>query len=172
MRGEENPPRQRGFPNNWDVLHDSTLEDEPLEDEPLEDPAATPDVSGSPPLINLLASSWADAVAVLGVCTAALVGLNAAGHGGLLIAFPWAVVLGVVWWAVAAAALVGIRQGTPGMLLAGVVFNDRVAPGRVAVVIAAAAVSALLLGLPGLLGPRRSPLAVAAASELGSAATD
>lgn len=167
MRGEEDSPRQRGFPNNWDVLHESTIEDEPRED-----PGEAPDSSGSPPTINLLASSWADAVASLGVCTAALVGLNAAGHGGLLIALPWAVALGAVWWAVAAAALVVIRQGTPGMLLAGIVFNDRVAPGRVAVVIAAAAVSALLFGLPGLLGPRRSPLAFAAASELGSAATD
>ncbi len=167
MRGEDDSSRQREFPNNWDVLHESTFEEEPHEE-----PVVVPDSSGSPPTINLLASSWADAVASLGVGTAALVGLNAAGHGGLLIAFPWAVALGVVWWAIAAATLVVIRQGTPGMLLAGIVFNDRVAPGRVAVVIAAAAVCALLLGLPGLLGPRRSPVALAAASELGSAATD
>lgn len=167
MRGDEEEPRQREFPNNWDVLRESTLDDQPVDDA-----APTSDPSTSPPTINILASSWADAVACLGVCTAALVGLNATGNHGSLTAFPWAVALGAAWWVIAAATLVVIRQGTPGMLLAGIVFSARVAPRRVAVVIAAAAVSALLLGLPSLLGARRSPLALAAASGLESAAAD
>lgn len=167
MRSDQGSPEQSDFPTNWDVLHESTLEDEaPVDD------SVISDSTDSPPTINLLASSWADAVASLGVCTAALFGLNAAGHHGSLTAFPWAAALGVAWWTIAAVALVVIRQGTPGMLLAGIVFSDRVAPRRVAMVIVAAAVSALLLGLPGLLGSRRSPLAFAAASELESVAVD
>jgi hypothetical protein len=163
MRSDEDSPGERAIPNNWDVLHESS---------PDEDPVASPppdaDASGSPPTLNLLASSWADAVAALGVCTAALFGLDAAGHNPSLTALPWAVALGVLWWLAAAAALIMIRQATPGMLLAGVVFSNRVAPVRVAAVIIAAAVTAALMGLPNLLGPRRSPLALAAASRLES----
>jgi hypothetical protein len=161
MRSDEIPPEEREIPKNWDVLAET-----PLADDSSAGVAAATDSGGEPPTINLLASSWADAVASLVVCTAALFGLNAAGHNPSLACLPWALALGVVWWLAAAAALILIRQATPGMLLAGVVFSDRVAPGRVAVVIAAAAVSAVLLGLPNLLGPRRSPLALAAASRL------
>jgi len=167
MRDDPDTPTQREFPSNWDVLQ------EPADDDvAADDIAATPDPTGPTPILTILAASWADAVAPLGVCTAALIGLDAVGHHASFTALPWTVALGVVWWVIAAAALVVVRQGTPGMLLAGVVFADRVAPGRVAAVIAAAAVSALLLGLPNLLGPRRSPLAVAAASELETAAAD
>ena len=163
MRREENSPDQREFPRNWDVLNDSVRNGEVLEDfAPRSEPERRP------PTINLLASSWADAVVSLGVCTAALFGLNTIGYNGSLTAFPWALALGAAWWATAATILVVIRQGTPGMLLAGIVFGDRVAPWRLAMVIAAAAVCALLLGLPCLLGARRSPLALAAASELES----
>lgn len=151
------------IPRNWDILQDSTIEDELPEA-----PSTVIESSDTPPTINLLASSWADAVVSLGVCTAALFGLNAAGHQPSLTALPWAMALGFAWWLAAAASLVAIRQATPGMLLAGVVFSDRVAPARLAVVIAAAAVSALLLGLPNLLGPRRAPLALAAATRLES----
>jgi hypothetical protein len=140
MRDDPDTPTQREFPSNWDVLQ------EPADDDAAaDDIVAAPDPTGPTPILTILAASWADAVAPLGVCTAALI---------------------------AAVALVVVRQGTPGMLLAGVVFAERVAPGRVAAVIAAAAVSALLLGLPNLLGPRRSPLAVAAASELETVTAD
>jgi len=167
MRDDRDAPEQRGFPNNWDVLQEPAADDEPFDDV-----TAAPNPTGPPPILNILAASWADAVAPLGVCTAALLGLNATGHHPSLIAFPWAVALGVAWWAIATATLVVVRQGTPGMLLAGVVFGDSVAPGRVVPVIAAAAVSALLLGLPNLLGPHRSPLALAAAAALESAPAD
>jgi len=167
MTHDRDTPAQREFPNNWDVLQEPVADDEILDDV-----AAAVEPTGPPPVLNILAASWADAVAPLAVCTVALLGLDAVGHHGTLTALPWAVALGIAWWVIAAATLVVVRQGTPGMLLAGVVFADGVAPGRVALVIAAAASSALLLGLPNLLGPRRSPLALAAASELETAAAD
>lgn len=163
MRSDEIPPDEREIPKNWDILAESPLD----EDVPDGIPPTTGS-SSAPPTINLLASSWADAVASLVVCTAALFGLIAAGHDPSLTTLPWAFALGATWWLAAAAALILIRQATPGMLLAGVVFSNRVAPRRVAAVIAAAVVSALLMGLPNLLGPRRSPLALAAASRLAS----
>jgi len=161
MSGGEESPEQRQFPKNWDVLQGSGLDDETMDI-----PSPVPDSAGPPPTINVLASSWADAVAVLGVCTAALVGLAALGHHGSLTALPWAAILGMAWWTAAAAILVVIRQGTPGMLLAGIHFADRVPPRRLPAVLGAAAFSALLAGLPGLFGARRSPLAFAAASGL------
>lgn len=160
--GHEEP---REIPTNWDILHPTALD----EAEP-DRVAADEDPDKAPPVINVLAASWADAVAALAVCTLALVGLNAAGHEGLLNALPWAATLGVVWWLVAAAVLVTIRQGTPGMLLAGFHFSDLVTPGRVITVVATAFVCAVLLGLPGFLP--RSPLAVAAARDLETVPVD
>ena len=75
MRSDEIPPEEREIPKNWDVLAES-----PLDDDIPAGGAPPTDSSGVPPTINLLASSWADAVASLVVCTAALFGLNAAGH--------------------------------------------------------------------------------------------
>lgn len=163
MSGGDESTDQRQFPKNWDVLQDSDHPDVVEED-------STPisDSPSLPPTINVLASSWADAVSALAVCTAALVGLTGLGHHGTLTALPWAAVLGVVWWTAATAILVVIRLGTPGMLLAGVVFADRVPPRRLPLVIGAAAFSGLLIGLPGLLGARRSVLALAASSRLES----
>ena len=163
MRDGEESPEQRPFPKNWDVLQDPDHSDAAIDD-----PTPVSAAVSSPPTINVLAASWADAVAALGVCTAALVGLTTFGHHSLLAALPWAAALGAAWWIAAAAILVVIRQGTPGMLLAGIVFADHVPPRRLALIIGAAAVSGLLIGLPGLLGARRSPLALAAASALES----
>lgn len=161
MNPSEDPSQPDEIPTNWDVLHDSAPDDEPVHE-----PASSSDPGSEPPTINVLASSWADAVAVLAVCTAALVALNAVGYQIMLGAFPWAVALGFAWWVFAAAALVTIRQGTPGMLLAGIHFSTLVPPHRVALVLVAAVVSAALVGLPGLFGARRSPLALAAGSAL------
>ena len=163
MSPDETPPEEREIPKNWDILAES-----PLDENPAIGPPPSSESGVVPATISLLAASWADAVTLLVVCTAALFGVNAAGYSPSLAALPWALGLGAVWWFAATAALVMIRQATPGMLLAGVVFSGRVAPGRVAAVIATAAVSALLVGLPNLLGPRRSPLALAAASRLES----
>lgn len=148
---------QRQIPRDWDVLGDAEPDDTaalPADDETAPRPAG-------PPTLVLFAAAWADGVAVLAVVTAALLALNALGVQRILAALPWAAILSVAWWIFAAAVSVAIRQGTPGMLLAGVHFNGRVTPRRVALVVAAAAASTLLLGLPGLLGEHRSPLALA-----------
>lgn len=168
MTVEGNSAEKGRIPTNWDVLHSSSVEDEAVNEEAM----SITDGPNSPPTINLLASSWADIVAALAVCTVALLGLNASGHSGSLTALPWAAGLGVVWWLVAAATLVTIRQGTPGMLLAGVHFRSPVAPKRVALVVAAAVVSAVLFGLPSLLGASRSPIALAGASTLEAIPAD
>jgi len=159
MSSDESLEEHREFPTNWDVLNPSAPDDDLHYEEASDEKQVT-----KPPTINVLASSWADAVAALAVCTAALFGLNAAGFQGLLTALPWAAILGVTWWVIAAAILVAIRQGTPGMLLAGVHFGGLVPSQRVVAVVVTAAVCALFLGLPGLLP--RSPLAYAAACDL------
>ncbi|MGD8440496.1 MAG: hypothetical protein PVG53_08160 [Holophagae bacterium] len=163
MTDRDDRSENAGIPANWDVLHDDAGAAEPADD-----PPPTADRALAPPLLNLVAGSWADVVAALAVCTAALVALSGAGHDGALGALPWAAALGAAWWLFAATVLVAVRQGTPGMLLAGVVLADRIAPHRLPGVVLAAAVQALLFGLPGLLGPRRSPIAVAASSRLQS----
>ncbi|MCU0303207.1 MAG: hypothetical protein MUC56_03985 [Thermoanaerobaculales bacterium] len=163
MTDLDEPTRQRDFPDDWDVVRGAF------------DGSAAPDPGGAapgpgphsaPPMLSVMAASWADAVAVLVVCAATLLGLDALGHRPSLGALPWAGALGALWWVVAAAALVTVRQATPGMLLAGLSFSRRVSAGRVGLVVAVAAVCALLLGAPGLLGARLSPLAAAAAAPL------
>lgn len=162
--------RQREIPGNWDVL--AGAEDEPS---PGQSAAAAPKPSGGlslPPTINLVASFWADGVVVLAVLTATLLGLNAAGHQEVIAAVPFAALLGIAWWLFAAAVLVTVRQGTPGMLLAGIQFADRIAPGRVIAVLVVAALGAVFLGLPGLLSGSRSPLALAGGCALEAIPTE
>ena len=155
MTDSPEPGPRLEFPANWDVLRDG--DEAPSEAGPPDNGSPT----APPPILALLAASWGDAVAALAVCTTALASLAADGPAVDPAALPWAAALGVVWW-FAAAALVVVRQGTPGMLLAGIAFPERVSPARLAGVLAAALLHAALLGLPSLLGPRRSPVAVAA----------
>ena len=68
----------------------------------------------------------------------------------------------------AAAALVVVRQVTPGMLLAGVRFREPVPASRLPHVLLAALLGVVTLGSIGALGARISPLAAAAASVLES----
>lgn len=163
--------RQREIPKNWDVLAGAEQDDPSPGDapEPVSGPAGG---LALPPTINLVASFWADGVVVLAVLTATLLGLNAAGHREVVTAFPFAAILGLAWWLFSAAVLVTIRQGTPGMLLAGIQFGDRVAPGRVVAVLAVATIGTLFLGLPGLLGAERSPLALAGGRPLQAIPTE
>lgn len=120
------------------------------------------------PIVTLMAASWADLSTILAVCTIALLALLALGETPALPVFPWTVALAFGWWVISASVLLVIRQGTPGMLLAGVAFKEQVRPKRVVAVLTAALVSALALGLPGLLGPGSSPLRLAAGSPLTS----
>ena len=152
----------REIPEDWDALVDRN-EGSMAEREP---PPAAGDDESRPPVITLMAVSWADLVAMLAVCTGALTATLVLGERPTLAAFGWSAALALVWWLFAGSVLIVVRQGTPGMLLAGVGFEDPVAPRRVPAVLAAALLGVVTLGLPGVLGDRRSALRVAAVSDL------
>jgi hypothetical protein len=149
-------------PNDWDALVDRGVEGQSERESP---PPADRGAAG-PPVITLMAVSWADLVAMLAVCTGALMAILFLGERPTLPAFAWSAALALVWWLFAASVLVVVRQGTPGMLLAGVSFEDSVAPRRVPGVLTAALFGVATLGLPGLLGDRGSLLRLAAVSAL------
>lgn len=145
------------MPRDWDELMDRGAEIGPAQQ-----PAG---VEGPPDprTLTLMAAAWADLVGILAVCTGALVAILMLGERPALPAFAWAVVLGVLWWAFAAAILVVVRQGTPGMLLAGVSFAEPVEPRRVGWVVAAALVGVVTLGA---IGGNAPILRTAAGSEV------
>lgn len=158
------PPSEE-IPHDWDALTDRDHGVEKNETPPAQDAA-------EPPVLTLMAASWADLVGMLAVCTGGLLAVLALGQRPALAAFGWAAALALLWWACAAAALVVVRQGTPGMLLAGVRFFEPVATERVPRVLAAALLGVLTLGLPGLLGSHLSPLRAAAAADLVAEGAD
>lgn len=158
-------PDHDEIPQNWDALNDRAS----AQEEPSAPLPPSPDHEFFPPALSLMAASWADLVSMLAVCTCALIAVLALGEQPTMPAFGWAAILSAAWWAFAASVLVVVRQGTPGMLLAGVSFEDSVPPARVGWVLAAALVGVLTLGLPGILGSRRSILAAAAETDIVSA---
>ena len=147
------------IPHDWDSLPDRETGG-PVEGGP--DPYDDPE----PPALMLMAASWADLVGMLAVCTGSLIAVMALGQRPALAAFGWAAFLALLWWSCAAAILVVVRQGTPGMLLAGIRFFETVRPQRVPRVLAAALFGVVTLGLPGLLGAHLSPLRAAAAVDI------
>jgi hypothetical protein len=147
---------------NWDALNERPARVQPG---PTPQQESNEDDPG-PPLITLMATSWADLVGMLAVCTGALIAILILGERPTLPAFAWAAALALVWWAFSASVLVVVRQGTPGMLLAGVNFATPVLPKNVPLVLAAALAGVATLGLPGLLGAQRSILGAAAASDV------
>ena len=152
------PPRDE-IPPDWDSLTDRAVGSVVGED-----PASSDGFE--PPVLTLMAASWADLVGMLAVCTGSLIAVMVLGQKPALAAFGWAALLALVWWSCAAAVLVVVRQGTMGMLLAGVRFFEPVDPSRVPRVLAAALFGVVTLGLPGLLGPHLSPLRAAAAVDI------
>lgn len=147
------------IPPDWDSLADREAGAPPGEDlETYDDP--------EPPALMLMAVSWADLVGMLAVCTGSLLAVMALGQKPALAAFGWAALLALLWWSCTAAVLVVIRQGTLGMLLAGVRFFEPVEPIRVPRVLAAALFGVVTLGLPGLLGAHLSPLRAAASVDI------
>lgn len=150
------------IPNDWDALVDRGGEDHTERPSP---PTVENKEPGLP-LITLMAISWADLVAMLAVCTGALMAILLLGERPALPAFAWSAGLALTWWLFAGSVLVVVRQGTPGMLMAGVSFEHPVAPRRVPGVLTAALLGVATLGLPGLLGDRRSLLRIAAVSDL------
>lgn len=150
------------IPTDWDALGDRQTRMSPRPAPPLESDEGGPE----PSLITLMATSWADLVGMLAVCTGALIAILILGERPTLPAFAWAAALAMVWWVFAASVLVVVRQGTPGMLLAGVNFSAPVLPRQVVSVLVAALAGVATLGLPGLLGARRSILGAAAGSDV------
>ena len=148
---------------DWDALNERQVSVQPA---PAPRQESDEDGPGGPPLITLMATAWADLVGMLAVCTGALIAILILGERPTLPAFTWAAALALVWWAFSASVLVVVRQGTPGMLLAGVNFAMPVLPKRVPLVLAAALAGVATLGLPGLLGGQRSILGAAAGSDL------
>lgn len=164
---DDTPESRSEIPVDWDVLRAAA--------EQVDEPAADrePESCVAPvPKINMAAASIADAVTVVAVCTAALLALDSTGYRVGLGLLPWAASLGAVWWTAAAAVLLIVRQGTPGMLLAGIMLSARISLTRVAGVIFTAGLCAILGGLPAVLGARRSPIAAAAGADLVPLSTD
>jgi hypothetical protein len=156
------PPSE--VPPDWAQIREHTTATEPAPPQ-----APTFDRDRIPPFITLVGGAWGDLVAVLAVCTAAFMALATLGYDAASDTIPWALALGALWWAAAAAILLVIRQGTPGMLMAGMVFDEPIPRRRVGWVVLAALVLAGMLGLPALLGARLSPLRLAAGVHVVSA---
>ena len=145
---------------DWDALPERRAGGaEPPEAVPVSDPSG-------PARTTVMAASWADLVGMLAVCTGSLTAVLLLGRHPTLAAFGWAAGLALLWWLAAAAASVIVRQGTPGMLLAGIRFVEPVDRSRLLWVLAAGLLGAVSLGLVSLAGPRGSLLAAAAASTL------
>lgn len=149
-----------GVPQDWDRLAERAGDSPALGDR-----GAAPSPA-SPPTLTIMAASWGDALAILIVCTAELALVHALGHGYGLATVSWAGLAAFTWWLLASAALLVIRQGSVGMLMAGIVNAETIPPRRIPCVLLAAVVSALLIGAPAILGPRRHPLSVAAGAPL------
>jgi hypothetical protein len=153
-------PEPPEVPPDWDQLHEQ-------EAEPGREPSEVhPGRTGRPPVIGLVGAAWGDLVCVLAVAAAALLALAVLGEPAGRAALPWAVALGVAWWAAAAAALVVVRQATPGMLLAGIAFDRPVPRHRVPWVVGAGLLVWASFGIAALAGARGSPLRLAAAVEV------
>ena len=123
-------------------------------------------------MIPVIAGSWGDLAVILGLTAASLVALKLAGHGAPFAAAPWAVAVAALWWLVAAAVLLTVRRGTPGMMAAGVSFAGTVAPARLPVVLLVALLLALTLGLPSAVGPPGWALRIAAGTPLTTSGHD
>ncbi|MDH3813037.1 MAG: hypothetical protein OEV48_00995 [Acidobacteriota bacterium] len=149
---------RKTMPGDWDALIERPTEIS------RERSSLPPQNHDLPPALTIIASSWADLVGMLAVCTGALIAILVLGERPALPAFVWAAALGVVWWLFSAAVLVVVRQATPGMLLAGISFSEAVRPQRVVWVLVAALVGVGTFGLSGIIGGRGSALRLAAAA--------
>lgn len=179
----EKAPEELRFPINWDQLNDDAdddLREEIAAEIPRDPDVAEPDdeatdwyerapeprIPADPPTLNLVAAAWADLVALLAFVVAVLIAVVVAGYDIKLPALPWVVTLALAWWCAAALVLVVVRRGTPGMLMAGVVFKSRVPSTRLAPAVLVGLLLVCLLGLPALLGAQRSLLCLSTGSPL------
>jgi len=114
----------------------------------------------------LVLAALADLVTMLALCAAVVAALRVAGLETALVAVPWAAAVAVSWWLAAAAALLAVRRGTPGLLIGGLAFSEPVPATRLAPTLAVALLGACLLALPPALGGRRSLLEIAAGTAI------
>lgn len=156
------PPRSLDVPDGWDQLQRPP--GEPVAPAGSAASGSAPHDPGS--VIPVIAGAWGDLAAILGLSAATLVALKLAGHGAPFAAAPWAVAVAVLWWLVAAAALLTVRRGTPGMMAAGISFAGAVRPARIPWVLLVALLLAATLGLPSAVGPSGWALRVAAGTPL------
>jgi len=156
---------EREVPGAWDRIREPApdLEMAAVEVEPEPEPVG-------PSRASLVGGAWGDLVAILAVCTATFLALAILGYGTSAATLPWALALGIAWWSAAAVVLLVVRQGTPGMLLSGLAFEDSVPSGRVVWVVLAALLLCITLGAPALLGAHASPLRLAAGVDVIAAA--
>ncbi len=158
MSGGE-PPSPEHLPADWDRLFEAPGGDGDEAPAGLQDEGSG---AGPPPRMVLLTAAWAELAVMLAPCAASLAALRLADFPASLGVVPWAAGLAAAWWTASAAALVFLRRGTPGMLLAGVRLERPVHGWRLALTLAATAVTTALLGLPALLGSAYWPPALAA----------
>jgi hypothetical protein len=135
-------------PDDWDHLGEPFENQEPPPG--LDPPPPADEESDS--VIPSIASAWGDLASMLGLCAAALIALKVAGHGAPFAAAPWAAAVALLWWLVAATVLVMVRRGTPGMLMAGLMYEDAVPPARIPWVALTALLLAASLGIPSAIG--------------------
>ncbi len=161
MNNEPNGPQQP-----WDRLSVAELSGLEIDDDSSLS-ANTPSTEAGTSALARMAAGWADLVVVGIVTTGILAGVLSAGYSVRVAALPWAAGIAVLWWVLCSVLCVRIRRGTPGMLIAGVVFSDEIAGLRIAWTVLAAAVVALFLGLPALPGGKdRTLFSVASGSPL------
>jgi hypothetical protein len=167
MIANQPPTGPRAEPDNWDRLRDPGGDrvDPPEPDVPRDEAAGTP-------AMTVIAGSWGDLASLLGLCAACLVALKLGGHGAPLAALPWAAALALVWWCAAASALVVVRHGTPGMLMAGLTFTQPLSRRRIPWVILTALVLCATLGIPAALSSRGWPLSMAGGVAVSPTARD
>ena len=142
-------PEDLDFPPNWDRL----IEADAGETADAEDEQPDEDQS-RPPIVSLLAASWAELVVFLAPCVAALACVRGLGFVTGTAALPWAAALSVAWWGLAGVVLLVVRRGTPGMLLAGLAFDGEVDRRRMPLVLLAVLLLAASAGVLTLVGGR------------------
>ncbi len=157
------PPGDELFPEGWDRLPE--LDDTPVirEEVPVPDLKPVDGPGREPTVLGLTIAAWADLVAMAGPCAAILVALRLGGYPVDLATVPWAGALALAWWVLASGTFMAVRRGTPGMLLAGLVFSEPHLGGGLRTTLLLQGFSALTLGLPAVLlyrawGPRLTVL--------------
>jgi len=128
-------------PADWDRLREALPPDLAP---PTPPPAPGP---AEPGRLLLVAGALGDLVCLVAVSASGLLVLRLLGHATAPSVLPWVGTLALVWWGLTGAALVMVRRGTPGMLIAGFGFALPVPHRRVAGVLLLALTLGATLGV-------------------------